>query len=145
MMTKLLHDHAGLRTHVVILETGDEAMACLKDFAERERVTGARLSAIGAFREAVLLYFDWETKQYKEIPVREQVEVAALNGDIGVDDKGAPALHVHLVLGRPDGTALAGHLESGDVRPTLEIIVTETPGHLRRRHDPETGLTLIRP
>ncbi len=28
-------------------------------------------------------------------------------------------------------------------RPTLEVIVTETPAHLQRREDPETGLALI--
>ncbi|MFQ8434101.1 PCC domain-containing protein [Amaricoccus sp. W119] len=56
---------------------------------------------------------------------------------------GAPAPHVHVVLGRRDGSALAGHLKSGEVRPTLEIIVTETPSHLRRTYDATTGLTLI--
>lgn len=30
------------------------------------------------------------------------------------------------------------------MRPTLEIILTESPAHLRKRHDPESGLTLIR-
>jgi uncharacterized protein len=29
------------------------------------------------------------------------------------------------------------------VRPTLEVIVTESPVHLRRKHDPVTGLALI--
>jgi hypothetical protein len=31
-----------------------------------------------------------------------------------------------------DGTAKAGHLGEGDVRPTLEVIVTENPAHLRK-------------
>jgi hypothetical protein len=30
------------------------------------------------------------------------------------------------------------------VRPTLEVIVTETPNHLSKRKDKETGLALIR-
>ena len=30
------------------------------------------------------------------------------------------------------------------VRPTLEVILTESPAHLRREHDPESGLALIR-
>ena len=54
-------------------------------------------------------------------------------------------LHVHLVLGRRDGTAWAGHLVEGRVRPTLEVIVTEAPAHLRKQADPETGLSFIRP
>ena len=52
-------------------------------------------------------------------------------------------MHVHAVLGRRDGTALAGHLQDGRVRPTLEIIVTESPAHLRKTKDPESGLALI--
>jgi hypothetical protein len=31
------------------------------------------------------------------------------------------------------------------VRPTLEVIVTESPAHLRKIKDDETGLALIRP
>jgi predicted DNA-binding protein with PD1-like motif len=83
-------------------------------------------------------------KKYLEIPVEEQVEVASLNGDIGVDEKGEPALHIHLVLGKRDGSAVAGHLTQAHVRPTLEVIVTESPAHLSRRKDTETGLNLIR-
>jgi hypothetical protein len=30
------------------------------------------------------------------------------------------------------------------VRPTLEVIITESPTHLQRRSDAETGLALIR-
>jgi uncharacterized protein len=29
------------------------------------------------------------------------------------------------------------------VRPTLEVVLVETPAHLRRRLDPATGLALI--
>ena len=144
MMTKLLDDQNGLKTYAVILAAGDEVMDCLGRFARAEGVDGAQVSAIGAFRRAVLQYFDWESQAYEDIPVDEQVEVASLNGDIGIDEAGAPALHVHLVLGRRDGSAVAGHLKSGEVRPTLEVLVTETPSHLRRVRDAATGLSLIR-
>jgi predicted DNA-binding protein with PD1-like motif len=66
-------------------------------------------------------------------------------GDIALDPKGAPALHVHLVVGKKDGSALAGHLGKGNVRPTLEVIVNESPSWLQKVHDPETGLALIHP
>jgi uncharacterized protein len=79
------------------------------------------------------------------IPVREQVEVASLIGDIALAPSGEAAVHVHVVLGRRDGTALAGHLAQGLVRPTLEIILTEPPAYLRKAYDPQSGLALIRP
>lgn len=144
MITKQLHAADGQRVFAVILETGEAVMESLQRFAEAERLTAAQITGIGAFSEAGLRYFDWERKEYLPIPVKEQVEVASLLGDVAVSPDGKPALHVHLVLGRRDGTALAGHLAEARVRPTLELIVTESPAHLRKALDPESGLALIR-
>jgi uncharacterized protein len=145
MRSKLLHESAGQRTYAVILETGDEAMECLQDFVKKERISAAQLTAIGALSGAQLNYFDWEQKKYLPIPAHEQVEVASLVGDVAVAPSGDPTLHIHAVLGRRDGTALAGHLAEAHVRPTLEVIVSEPPTHLQKRHDPGSGLALIRP
>jgi uncharacterized protein len=92
---------------------------------------------------AVLGYFDWERKEYKRIPVTEQVEVVSLVGDVALDPKGEPSLHAHVVLGRSDGSTLGGHLLEAQVRPTLEVVINESPAHLRKRKDPESGLALI--
>jgi predicted DNA-binding protein with PD1-like motif len=120
-------------------------MRCLEDFAGSERISAAQITGIGALSDAQLNYFDWEQKKYLAIPVREQVEVASLVGDIALAPSGKPAVHVHVVLGRRDGAALAGHLAQGHVRPTLELIVTEPPTYLQKVHDPQSGLALIRP
>ncbi|GLK71736.1 DNA-binding protein [Ancylobacter dichloromethanicus] len=141
---KKLADAGGLRTYAVILETGEEVMQSLQDFARREGLSAAHLSAIGAFSHGTISFFDWEAKEYRDIPVNEQVEVAALSGDVALDPEGVSAVHVHVVLGRRDGSALAGHLAKGFVRPTLELIATEAPAHLHKRVDPASGLALIR-
>src|SRR5262249_30340724 len=145
MRTTLLNGDSGNRTFAIVLETGDEAMSCLQTFIEKARVAAAQFTAIGALSDARLAYFDWETKEYQPIPVNEQVEVASLIGDVALAPDGKPALHIHVVLGRRDGTALAGHLVEAHVRPTLEVILTEPPAHLVKAHDPESGLPLIRP
>jgi predicted DNA-binding protein with PD1-like motif len=144
MQSKLLHQANGKRTFALILQKGDEVMRCLQEFAIRERLGGAQITAIGAFGSATLAFFDWETKKYQPIPVKEQVEVASLIGDIAIGPDGKPSVHAHAVLGRRDGTAMAGHLQEGQVRPTLEIIVTESPAHLCKAQDAESGLALIR-
>jgi uncharacterized protein len=56
-----------------------------------------------------------------------------------------PKVHTHVVVGKADATAHGGHLIEGAVRPTLEVVLTEAPRHLRRRHDAESGLALIDP
>jgi predicted DNA-binding protein with PD1-like motif len=145
MQQKLLGETNGQRTFAVVLETGDEVMASLQSFVKARRIAAAQITAIGAFKSVVLKYFDWESKKYLSIGVDEQVEVASLIGDVALAPSGEPALHIHLVVGRRDGTALAGHLGSAIVRPTLEVVVTESPAHLQKVEDPATGLALIRP
>jgi uncharacterized protein len=145
MQAKLLHQDGGRRTFAVVLGKGDEAMACLQEFAAREKLGAAQITAIGAFSSARLAFFDWERKDYQPIPVDEQVEVASLVGDIAIAPDGAPSVHVHAVLGRRSGAAVAGHLQEGHVRPTLEVIVTEQPEHLCKTKDPDSGLALINP
>jgi hypothetical protein len=145
MKSRLLSKNAGQRTFVVVLQTGDEAIACLQAFVVQERIAAAQISAIGAFSDAVLGYFDWQEKKYLRNPVSEQLEVASLLGDVALGADQKPALHVHAVLGKRDGSALAGHLLSAHVRPTLEVILTEQPAHLQKVHDPGSGLALIAP
>jgi predicted DNA-binding protein with PD1-like motif len=89
------------------------------------------------------LLFLWESKQHDKIPVREQVEVLSLIGDVALKD-GEPKVHAHVVVGRSDGSTRGGHLIEAHVRPTLEVILTEAPEHLRKEVDKATGLALIR-
>ncbi len=142
MQAKLIND-APERTFALVFEQGDEVVSLLERFAADQGLEASRITAIGAFADATLGYFDWERKEYERIPVREQVEVLSLVGDVALD-KGKPKLHAHVVLGRRGGAALGGHLLEAHVRPTLEVLVTDSPSYLRRVCDPESGLALIR-
>jgi predicted DNA-binding protein with PD1-like motif len=142
MKASLLHEADGRRTFMLVLSTGDEAAACLSSFARDHQLGASHFTAIGAFSSAVVGYFDWETKDYQQIRMDEQVEVLSLIGDVSLDE-GEAKVHAHVVLGKSDGTAHGGHLLSGHVRPTLEVVLTESPAYLRRRYDPESGLALI--
>jgi predicted DNA-binding protein with PD1-like motif len=142
MKSALLAERDGLRTFLIVMATGDEALTSLSAFAAGQHLGASHFTAIGAFSRAVIAYFEWPAKRYKYIAIGEQVEVLSLLGDITMEDDG-PKLHAHVVLGRADGTAQGGHLIEGFVRPTLEIVLTELPTHLHRRFDPISGLALI--
>jgi uncharacterized protein len=144
MKVTLLHERDGLRTFALVLGIGDEAMSAIASFAAERRLRATQFTAIGAFSRVVVAYFDWTTKEYRRIPIDEQVEVLSLLGDITVHEE-KPNVHAHVVVGKADATAHGGHLFEGHVRPTLEIVMTETPSHLHRRFDPESGLNLIVP
>jgi predicted DNA-binding protein with PD1-like motif len=140
-----IHESADERTWAVIFETGDAVMAGLTAFAKERGLSCSRFTAIGAFEGVTLGYFDWQKKDYTKIPVNQQVEVLSLVGDVALDDKGSPKVHAHVVVGLADGSTRGGHLIEARVRPTLEVMLTESARGLRRRFDPESGLALIRP
>lgn len=141
MKSKVLNDGPE-RTIALVFDKGDEVMSILQRFAKEHSLTASRFSAIGALQSAVLGYFDWERKDYDRIPVDEQVEVLSLNGDIALDGS-EPKVHAHAVLGRRDGSCVGGHVMQARVRPTLEVILVESPGYLRKTCDRESGLALI--
>lgn len=132
------------KTWLVIFETGDELMAGLLRFAKDNKLSGSHFTAIGALQSATTGYFDWEQRKYITTEINEQVEVLVLAGDIALEN-GEPKVHAHTVLGKRDGTAHGGHVLKAIVRPTLEVVLNETPQDFRRIHDPESGLALIRP
>jgi hypothetical protein len=131
-------------TYVIIFETGDELKAGLTRFAAAEDVSASSFTAIGALSSVKLGWFDWSSKEYQtSVDLNEQVELLSLIGDVA-DKDGSPEVHAHVVIGRSDGTAHGGHLQEAIVRPTCEVVLTESPAHLRKRMDPESGLPLIR-
>ena len=142
MRSKRLHRDGGT-TYALVFDTGDEVIAALTAFVKDENLEASDFTALGAFSSAVLGFFDVEEKEYRKIPVDEQIEVLTLVGNVTLDT-GEPKVHAHAVLGRADGTTRGGHLLEGRVRPTLELMLTESPVQLRRRFDPDAGLALIR-
>jgi uncharacterized protein len=143
MKSKVVSNQAGSRTIIIVLETGEEAFATLTSFADATGISGASLTAIGAFESAVVGWFDFTTKSYRKIRVDEQCEVLSAIGDIATGDDGKASLHMHVVLGLSDGTTRGGHPLKGKVRPTLEVVLEEAPAGLRRRKRPELGIALI--
>jgi predicted DNA-binding protein with PD1-like motif len=132
------------RAYVVVGEAGDEASEMLSGFAADQHLSAAQLTAVGAFARATVGWFDRHAKDYREIAVDQQCEVLSLLGDVATTGDG-PAVHAHVVLGLADGTVRGGHLLAGEVWPTLEVIVRESPVQLAKTYRPEIGLALIDP
>ena len=141
-MKSTLLDQHGERTYVLVFDKDDEVIATQTRFARDAGLQASHFTAIGAFRDATLGYFDRDRRDYVKIPVHEQVEVLSLVGDVALGDDG-PKIHAHVVVGLRDGTARGGHLIEARVWPTLEVVLADAPRGLRRRMDPESGLALI--
>jgi predicted DNA-binding protein with PD1-like motif len=142
MKYKLLNDDQQ-KTYAVILESGEEAKSQLLAFAKETKLAASQFTAIGAFSQTTVGFFDFSIKDYKKTEFKEQMEVLALAGDISLFN-GEYKVHGHITLAREDGTAHGGHLMKGIVHPTLEIILNESPVYLQREMDEKIGIPLIK-
>jgi predicted DNA-binding protein with PD1-like motif len=148
-MTSRLLTSPTEKTFAIVFKTEDEAVESLRSFASDNKVTAAHFTGIGGFSDVVLGYYDWKTKTYVRLPVQEQVELVSLIGDITLEKDKVfgeykPMIHAHAVVAKRDGLTVGGHLLEAHVRPTLELVLTESPVHLTRKYDEESGLALIK-
>lgn len=144
MRVRLLSENAGIKHYAIILAKGDEVMSGLTDFAKQNKVTSASFTAIGAFSHATVAWFDDARKEFKLIPIEQQVELVSMIGDIAlVNDR--PSVHTHVSVASSDGTVRGGHVINAFVFPTLELFMTVYPTPLHKELDEATGLKLIDP
>lgn len=143
MNGKIVSADDGVKTHVVVLDAGEEAFETLTKYVNDAGIAAASITAIGAFKQATVAFYEYETKSYTDISVAQASEVLSLLGDVAVGDDGKASLHLHAVLGLADGSVRGGHFVKGVVRPTLEVILTETPACLRRKKRNDLGIALI--
>ena len=130
------------RTFFLVFDAGDEVIATVRAFAERNGIRGGQFVAIGAFEQATIAWWSWTTKEYERREVEEQLEVLALSGAITVEGE-EMKIHAHVALGRRDGIAAGGHMIEGTVRPTLEMQVVDYGRPLVRKRDEVARLSFI--
>src|SRR5919106_1403139 len=109
MQSKLIFEREGLKTYALVYEKGEEVISALQAFAEEHKLGTSHFTAIGAFKHAVVGFFDRDTMDYLKIPIKEQVEVLSLTGNITLENE-RYKIHAHAVLGKSDASALGGHI-----------------------------------
>ncbi len=115
------------RTFHLVFSKGDDVAGGLYAFAEKNHLTDAYFTAIGAFGSAVIGWSDREKKAFKVIRLNEEMEVSAFNGSITRDQNGKPAVHAHCVVSLlRTGAVYAGHCLREEVSLTLQLYVTDS-------------------
>ncbi len=126
----------------VRLEVGEEVLSSLAELAEREGVTFAEVSGIGAVDEFCVSVFDVKAKKYFDNDFLEPLEIVSMSGTV-TEQNGKPYLHLHASAGRADGSVVGGHLKRAVVSATCEIVLHTVYGRVPRFFDDATGLNLM--
>jgi predicted DNA-binding protein with PD1-like motif len=127
---------------VAKLEIGEEFMGTLTEFVTSKKITAGSISAIGALRDYELGYYYLDRKEYGRKKFEPIAELIACSGNIALRE-GKAFLHVHAALGQQDFSLVGGHLFSGIVAVTVEVVLQKLPGKMERRFDERTGLFLL--
>jgi predicted DNA-binding protein with PD1-like motif len=122
------------------LDHGADWRAEIEALADDEDIDAAFFYGLGAVEDAEVWFYDQDRQEYDAIQFDEPLEVAACMGNISWLD-GDRFAHTHAVLSRPDGEALAGHLNSATVWAG-ELYVRAFDTTLERAHDEPTDLDL---
>jgi len=127
--------------YVLRLIKGEPVMEKIIEFCEKENISGASITGIGALEKAEIGHYSLKEKKYVTENFEEDLEVLALNGNISLKEK-KPFVHAHVTLGKKDFTVIGGHLVSAKVGATLELFIHNL-GSFERKKEEETELFLL--
>jgi hypothetical protein len=126
------------------LPKGGDLLESLNTICADRGYTRGTVQLIGALEKAALGFYRQAEQRYVSHEVDENVEILAGLGNISIKD-GKPFVHLHLTLGREDGTCLGGHAMPGCIVFACEAALLPLEGpELVRAPDQPTGLPLWR-
>ena len=125
------------------MDRGEEIVEQLRTVCEKEKITLASVSALGAVNDFTAGVFHTDTKQYVSHQITGAFEIVSLTGSVTTMD-GAFYAHLHMSAGDETGHVWGGHLNRAVVSATCELVVQVSDGTVERAFDPDVGLNLFR-
>ena len=131
-------------TYFIRLDRGDEIVASITQFCEKENIELGSVEGLGAADHAIIGLYDVSERFYHKTELNGPMEITSLIGNITRKD-GEVYLHLHINLCDENMAVRGGHLNECRISATSEIIVHKVSGQVERLHDTEvTGLNLFR-
>lgn len=138
----MFYTKLGTDKYVLRLESGDDILRSLQEFAAAKKLGASLIEGIGSLNKVKLGHYDFKTRQYKYETLEDDFEILNLSGNISSMD-GNPLPHIHVTLGRRDFSAIGGHLDEGSVANMVEVVVWKLPRKLLKAKDDAIGLNVL--
>lgn len=126
---------------VIRFKKGEDFMAKLRQFLERNRINSGFFYGLGGFQKAEIAFYDMAKKKFLKKKFPGPFEVVSLIGNVAQGAKDI-IIHAHVALADKSYKVIGGHLISATVKATLELKLSPTE-MLERVLDDETGLNLL--
>ncbi len=124
------------------LQAGAEIMGSIKELARLESIPSGAFVGLGALSEVTLALYELGPRKYISTRLEEELELVSMTGNVSWFE-GEPVIHAHGVVSRADFSTAGGHIMSGMVSVTVEVMVTVYPEKVERALVEEVGLNLL--
>jgi predicted DNA-binding protein with PD1-like motif len=138
----MIYTQLGTDKYVMRLESGDDILQSVRQFATAKRLGAGLIEGIGSLSKVKLGHYDFKTKQYRYETFEDDLEILNLSGNIASMNR-QPVPHVHVTLGRRDFSVIGGHLDEGSSANMVEIGIWKLAGKLLKSKDEELGLNVL--
>ena len=138
----MIYAQLGTDKYVLRLESGDDILQSLRQFATTKRLGASLLEGIGSLSKVKLGHYDFKTKKYRYETFEDDLEILNLSSNIANMNR-QPLPHVHVTLGRRDFSVIGGHLDEDSSANMVEIGVLKLPGKLVKAKDEVIGLNVL--
>ncbi len=138
----MIYAQLGTDKYVLRLESGDDILQSVRQFATAKRLSAGLLEGIGSLSKVKLGHYDFKTRKYSYETFEDDLEILSLSGNIATMNR-EPLSHVHVTLGRRDFSVIGGHMDEGSSANMVEIGVWKLPGRLVKAKDDQIGLNVL--
>ena len=128
--------------YIIRLERGEEVHTVLCGWAKENNLKGGFIQGIGALKDVKIGYYNLATKAYQEKTFERGMEVTSLNGNLSILN-GERFFHIHVTLGDEDYALYGGHLISGIVSITMELVFAPFKEEIIRAMDEDEKFNLL--
>ncbi|MFN3995586.1 MAG: PPC domain-containing DNA-binding protein [bacterium] len=143
---KFYETSADKKLIIVRIDRDEEFISCLEEIATKTQIQSAFFWAIGAFKNAVISFYDYNTKSYIDRELNEEFEVISLMGNISYKyAEEVPMIHAHISLSTREYGLIGGHLKKGIVSVTLETLILPVIDKIERVYNQDFNLFLWKP
>lgn len=126
----------------VRLDKGDEIIDKIKEVCKKEGVKAAYFSGIGATDDFIVGVFDVIKKEYETQNFNGDYEINVLAGNV-TTVASEPYVHAHITCTGKNGV-VGGHLLSGAISLTGEILIDVLDGEITRERNAELGINVLK-
>ena len=116
---------------ILRFDKGEDFMGSLTGWLEEQGIQSAAiLGGIGMLSNMEIGRYDG--REYSKITEKESCEILSLQGSVSMKE-GKPFVHLHVSFANHDFHAIGGHLFSGTVSMTIELVLAPmSPGLVRK-------------